>query len=85
MSGDRSEPTRLWLAVRVRQLWNQARGDLPGARAEFELLVAEYGRWQVARAVADAGLPAIPEQTLHPDLSDRSRDDNGGPGAGSGA
>jgi hypothetical protein len=52
----RYDTTRMWLAARVRSLWELASEDLSGACRELDGLVAEYGRIRLARALADSGL-----------------------------
>lgn len=66
MPCDRDELTRLWLAVRMHQLWIRAGDDVAGACAELDRLVVEHGRLPVARAVVDAGLPTSPERPVRP-------------------
>ena len=56
---DWDDLTRLWLAVRVHQLWDEAGDDASKACDEFDRLVVEYGRWHVAQAMTDAGLPSV--------------------------
>lgn len=66
MPCDWDELTRLWLAVRMHQLWVRAGDDVARACDELDRLVVEYGRFHVARAMADAGLPASPERPVRP-------------------
>jgi hypothetical protein len=54
------------LAVRVHRLWNEAGGDVARACDEFDRLVVEFGRWQVARAMSDAGLPDVENEPARP-------------------
>jgi hypothetical protein len=62
VSCDGDELTRVWLAVQLQQLWAVAGADASSACEEFDRLVAEYGRWRVARAMADLGLLNVPNQ-----------------------
>jgi hypothetical protein len=48
--------TRVWLASRVRRLWEVASEDLPWACREFDRLVNEHGRIRMGRALSDAKL-----------------------------
>jgi hypothetical protein len=52
----------VWLAVQLQQLWAVAGADASSACEEFDRLVAKYGRWRVAQAMADLGLLNVPTQ-----------------------
>jgi hypothetical protein len=61
MSPTANDSQRLWLAGRVRALFEASGRDLERACGEFDQLVAQYGRAAMAQALADAEqAPAIP-------------------------
>lgn len=62
------ELARLLLAARVHDLWRQSGRALTASCQQLDGLVAAYGRWRVARAFADAGLPVTSEQGVRPKI-----------------